>query len=101
MQIGLALPEGQGCGLPGAAVEHHQHSLEARLPFELRELLLAELLDRVVDPFGRQAGEPAQPDVHGTLLIAQTPAETGYAANAARSATLPRVRPTAGGGDWA
>jgi hypothetical protein len=39
--------------------------------------------------------------VHGTLLIAQTPAETGYAANAARSATLPRVRPTAGGGDWA
>jgi hypothetical protein len=58
---------------PSAAVEHHQHSLEARLPLELWKLLLAELVNRVVDPFGRQAGEPAQPDVHGTLLTAQTP----------------------------
>jgi len=82
VQIGLAFPEGQRGRLPSAAIEHHQHSLVARLLLDSWKLLLTELLDGGVDSLGRQAGEPAQSHVHGHPPDRATPTSTAYVASA-------------------
>src|SRR5439155_3627993 len=60
-------PVGDRGRLAGTTVDHYGNALEALELLERRHLLPLEVLERLVDPFRRKAGEPAESGPHGDL----------------------------------